>query len=323
MRIALTWEPIWELEVSSCVLVSFSSSSLLFCLAIGEVTKDNCIQCPFHGWKFGTDGKCKQIPYSEGSIPPQAQTKAYRIMETHRVILLWYDAEDREPSWTLEDAWPQVPDSYKRAGRVTHHIPCHISEVPENGADVAHLNFLHGDVHPIMRDLKKWLDIKFVWTATWKVSAENSNFTDMTLTERFMHGQKSVDLVGTDATIRQVGPALVILSLKSAFGEFVLLQSIVPIDPYHQRLETVMFISQNPLNLTFINRLMLLGYAENVERDVLIWCKKRYLAKPALVKNDGPIAKFRKWFSQFYSENSPTWESIQEEERRMHEIKNW
>jgi 3-ketosteroid 9alpha-monooxygenase subunit A len=25
----------------------------------GSVSADGCIQCPFHGWKFGTDGKCK------------------------------------------------------------------------------------------------------------------------------------------------------------------------------------------------------------------------------------------------------------------------
>jgi hypothetical protein len=31
-----------------------------------------------------------------------------------------------------------------------HHIGCHISEVPENGADVAHLNILHEPVHPVV-----------------------------------------------------------------------------------------------------------------------------------------------------------------------------
>ena len=58
-----------------------------------------------------------------------------------------------------------------------------------------------------------------------------------------------------------------ILSLATAFGRVVLLQSIVPIEPYHQKLETVMFVSPNPLNFTFVCRLMLLAYAENVERD--------------------------------------------------------
>lgn len=37
----------------------------------------------------------------------------------------------------------------------------------------------------------------------------------------------------------------------------------------------------------------------------MIWNNKRFAAKPLLVKEDGPIQKHRRWFSQFYSENSP------------------
>jgi cholesterol 7-dehydrogenase len=199
-------------------------------------------------------------------------------------------------------------------------VGCHISEVPENGADVAHLNHLHAPVHPAFAWLRAVLPIHFQWSASWSPSSSLPACTDMTLEERCLIGQRSLALIGTDAVIRQVGPGLVILSLHSAFGRIVLLQSIVPQEPFHQRLQTVMYISPNPLNLTLINRLMLLGYAENVERDVLIWNRKRYLAKPALVKGDGPIAKFRKWFSQFYSESSPTWESIQEAKREANEL---
>ena len=33
-------------------------------LAVGGVVKGNCLECPFHGWKFrGDDGKCVEIPY--------------------------------------------------------------------------------------------------------------------------------------------------------------------------------------------------------------------------------------------------------------------
>jgi hypothetical protein len=57
--------------------------------------------------------------------------------------------------------------------------------------------------------------------------------------------------------------------------------------------------------------------------QVLIWGRKRYLFNPVLVRDDGPIGKFRKWYNQFYSENSPTWASIQEEKQRLFEISNW
>lgn len=41
------------------------------------------------------------------------------------------------------------------------------------------------------------------------------------------------------------------------------------------------------------------------ERDVMIWNNKKYISKPMLVKEDSAIQKHRRWFSQFYSENSP------------------
>lgn len=41
------------------------------------------------------------------------------------------------------------------------------------------------------------------------------------------------------------------------------------------------------------------------ERDVMIWNNKKYISKPLLVKEDSAIQKHRRWFSQFYSDNSP------------------
>lgn len=41
------------------------------------------------------------------------------------------------------------------------------------------------------------------------------------------------------------------------------------------------------------------------ERDVMIWNNKTYISKPLLVKEDSAIQKHRRWFSQFYSKNSP------------------
>lgn len=44
-----------------------------------------------------------------------------------------------------------------------------------------------------------------------------------------------------------------------------------------------------------------------LERDIMIWNNKRYEKKPLFVKSkeDSQVAKHRRWFSQFYSENSP------------------
>ena len=39
-----------------------------------------------------------------------------------------------------------------------------------------------------------------------------------------------------------------------------------------------------------------------MEEDRIIWAHKKYFDKPMLCDNDGPFAKFRKWYSQFYAQ---------------------
>ena len=41
------------------------------------------------------------------------------------------------------------------------------------------------------------------------------------------------------------------------------------------------------------------------ERDVMVWNHKTYVSRPLLVSEDRTISKHRRWFQQFYSENSP------------------
>jgi len=36
-----------------------------------------------------------------------------------------------------------------------------------------------------------------------------------------------------------------------------------------------------------------------------MWNNKTYLRKPVLVKEESALAKHRRWYQQFYSENSP------------------
>ena len=51
-----------------------------------------------------------------------------------------------------------------------------------------------------------------------------------------------------------------------------------------------------------------------VERDAIIWSNKTYASKPMLVKEDQAILAHRRWFAQFYSENSPRLTFRNEEE---------
>lgn len=45
-------------------------------------------------------------------------------------------------------------------------------------------------------------------------------------------------------------------------------------------------------------------YIMQFERDMIIWNNKTFLKQPQIVREETPIKNFRKWYSQFYSDNS-------------------
>ena len=47
-----------------------------------------------------------------------------------------------------------------------------------------------------------------------------------------------------------------------------------------------------------------------VDRDVMIWNNKMWKNKPLFMKEESMMVKHRRWYSQFYSKNSPKLKDI-------------
>ncbi|KAK6058919.1 rieske [2Fe-2S] domain protein, partial [Cooperia oncophora] len=110
----------------------------------GKVVDDNCVQCPFHGWVFsGETGKCTRIPYDNGTIPEQAKVAVWPVLERNQHIYVWYHCDGNEPEWDIPEIDEITNGEWTYGGRTEHEIMCHCQEIPENGADIAHLNYLH------------------------------------------------------------------------------------------------------------------------------------------------------------------------------------
>jgi len=104
------------------------------------------IRCPFHGWRFGLDGKCNHIPYYDGAIPRAAKLKSWHVEERYGIVFCWNDPEGMEPDFDL----PVIPEwddeSYVRweGLYLAYDLPCHPIEVFDNNSDHAHINYVHG-----------------------------------------------------------------------------------------------------------------------------------------------------------------------------------
>lgn len=286
-------------------------------IAAGGTVKGENIQCPFHGWEFGEDGKCQHIPYSNATIPEQAHLKNYDILEINDTILFWFDAEGRDPWWQPPEL-PEVGSQWSYRGISQHYINSHIQEVPENAADVAHLHYLHGpglldgtDLRTTHGKNSKFNFLRHEWEASWapEKDEENKHLSVLNLVHRLKLFGIGLPMLDLHVTATQVGPGLVYLTWKSFFGEGVFMQALTPVEPLYQELTHCIYASWSVPQ--FIAKFYLIGEAKQVERDVMVWNNKMYRKNPVLVKEDTLIAKHRRWYSQFYSENSPTYESIQ------------
>ncbi len=110
-------------------------------LSLGRVVGDQ-LMCPYHGWRYGEDGRCKAIPQlaDPSLVPGKARVDAYSCQE--RYGMLWVALG--EPRWPL----PEIPEletpgewQVVRCGPYAWR--CDASRQVENFTDFGHFPWVH------------------------------------------------------------------------------------------------------------------------------------------------------------------------------------
>ncbi len=285
-------------------------------LAVGGTVVGDCIQCPFHGWEFNGDtGKCTRIPATT-KIPDVARVKAYNTLELNGYVHIWHHAEDIEPTWTPPELEEITNRTWKCRGRTEHYINVHIEEVPENGSDLAHLPRIHSPSLVAGVDLrycysKIWNFAQHKWTAYWEQEPDpNLHIGTLTLKHSLCLFGIKLSILDMNVAARQIGPGLAHMTFNSIFGRGAFVHSLTPVEPLVQKvIDQVWCEWYIP---PIIPKILLFGEATMIERDMMIWNNKQYLGRPVFAnsREDTLIQKHRRWYSQFYSENSPTIQSL-------------
>jgi phenylpropionate dioxygenase-like ring-hydroxylating dioxygenase large terminal subunit len=106
---------------------------------------NGCIVCPYHGWEFGGDGKCKNVP-SIGygtKPPPRAKVDSYPVEEKYGIVFAFLgDApeEERPPLLNLEE---YDQEGWRANQILVLEVPYYYERSIENGLDPAHNEFVH------------------------------------------------------------------------------------------------------------------------------------------------------------------------------------
>lgn len=101
---------------------------------------DGCLQCPYHGWRFSSDGRCVGIPaLGPDATLPAARLETHRVMERYGMVWVALDEPLTDPlpiaEWedpTLDKIWMPPVD-----------IAAGAAQAIDNFLDFSHFPFVH------------------------------------------------------------------------------------------------------------------------------------------------------------------------------------
>jgi phenylpropionate dioxygenase-like ring-hydroxylating dioxygenase large terminal subunit len=111
-------------------------------LSLGQVVGDT-IECPYHGWTYGSDGRCIAIPAHPDQKPPgKAVVTTYQAVE--RYDLIWVSLGRPNQDIPTHPEWDDP--AYRTMLCGPYAVNASGSRIVENFLDVGHFPFVHENI---------------------------------------------------------------------------------------------------------------------------------------------------------------------------------
>jgi 3-ketosteroid 9alpha-monooxygenase subunit A len=269
-------------------------------LGHGGCVVDGGIQCPFHGWVWGPDGRNVRIPYQQGQTNRTRQLKVRHVREQNGCIFLWHDVRGREPLWEIPDAFLdfgehvssyrfELPGPEARSHWPNLHL--HPQMLVENIVDPHHFKFTHGT-----KDSPTVLDEtigKWQWRAR------------VGFGRRWAEGRVAPGETLNTIVIHWSGPGVSINAEHNAVGMRVVFINSTPVDDDSAEIFATYFIDRTEGDeVTYQERLAQAKTA--LPEDVNIWHNQVFRDTPALTAEEWPgWRKARTWIKRFDPDATP------------------
>ena len=296
---------LWRGENAEAHVMSAFCPHLGANLSHGRIRGD-CIECPFHRWRFDGHGRAAKVPYSE-HIPDGVLTEPFPLREVHGQVFMYHGCGDSAPPPYPAPDIPEV-DAGKFVFRGAYdagRVGMHILEFAENSVDRAHFQPVHGRMRiPWTQVVVPGVHIEH--KADWRLDPEvpwKMYFFDDAHLRIFglpMEG------AGATARISFFGPGGVV---KFRFtipgrGDIEMYQTHLPIGPLEQQVDFRWFADRRlPRWLVWY---IVGNWISQWARDIEIWENKIYREHPRLCRDDGPVFRLREWYGQFLPDTKTT-----------------
>ena len=111
-------------------------------LSMGTLVGDDEIQCPYHGLRYNSAGRCTSMPAQE-TVNPSAMVPSFPVVDRHRYVWVW----PGDPTLADPDLIPdmhQMTSPEWTGDGLTISAPCNYQLILDNLMDLTHEEFVHG-----------------------------------------------------------------------------------------------------------------------------------------------------------------------------------
>ncbi|OCB50308.1 3-ketosteroid-9-alpha-hydroxylase [Mycobacterium vulneris] len=262
-------------------------------LSQGQVKGDE-IACPFHDWRWGGDGRCKNVPYAKRT-PRLARTATWTTLEQDGMLFVWNDPEGNPPpaGVTIPRIEGATSDQWTDWHWYTTVVNANCRELVDNVVDMAHFFYVHGSLPTYFKN---------IFEGHIATQYMNAN----TRADRRDVGGST--MLGTTSVASYYGPAFMIDDLTYHYPDgdhhSVLINCHYPIDANSFVLQYGIIVKK-PEGVSgelALQSAIALGDWVKIgfEQDVVIWKTKARIDNPLLCEEDGPVYQLRRWYEQFY-----------------------
>jgi phenylpropionate dioxygenase-like ring-hydroxylating dioxygenase large terminal subunit len=109
-------------------------------LSKGSV-QNGCLTCPYHGWVFGDDGRCVDVPSSTQGVPPPPRAHLATYHADERYGLVWLCIG--EPSGDIPVVPQEDDPTFRRINTEVDVWQTSATRMTDNFLDITHFPFVH------------------------------------------------------------------------------------------------------------------------------------------------------------------------------------